>query len=70
MFDFFNQIVGFFEMIGTMIVNFVNSLIMILGTVVQIPTIVAEMAFFLPAIIFTGVSITIAFAVIKFIVGR
>lgn len=70
MFEFFDQVVGFFEVIWTMIQNFINSLIMILGTVVAIPGVIAELAFFLPAVIFTGVTVTISFAVVKFLIGR
>ena len=70
MFDFFDKIVGFFEMIWNLIVNLVNSLLMILGTIVQIPLIVNNWALFLPSVIYAGVLITISFAVVKFVVGR
>lgn len=70
MFEFFDKIIGFFDMVWEMVINFVNSLIMILGTVLQIPVVVATLAVALPSIIFTGLTVTISFAIIKFILGR
>ncbi len=70
MFDFFDKIIGFFEMIWTLVVNLVNSLLMLLGTIVNIPVVIGVLAMYLPAVIFTGVMVTISFAVIKLIVGR
>lgn len=70
MFEFFDQIIGFLETIWTLVSNFVNSLVMILETVIMVPSVVAEMAFFLPAVIFTGVTVTISFGIIKFLLGR
>lgn len=70
MFDFFDKIIGFFEMIWTLVVNLVNSLLMLLGTIVNIPVVIGVLSMYLPAVIFTGVMVTISFAVIKLIVGR
>lgn len=70
MFEFFDKIIGFFEMIWTLVVNLVNSLLMLLGTIVNIPVVIGALSVYLPAVIFSGVMVTVSFGVIKLIVGR
>lgn len=69
MFEFFDKCWGFIEMIITLIINSVNSLIMLIGVVLNIPLTIAHLSV-LPAVIFTGVTITISFSIVKFIVNR
>lgn len=69
MFEFFDKVIGFFEMIGTLITNFVTSLGQILEVVLNIPAVVGSLAV-MPSIIFTAMTITISFATIKFILAR
>lgn len=69
MFEFFDKIIGFFEMIFTVITNFFSSLGQILEVIFTIPNVVGSLAV-MPSLIFTGMTIVISFATIKFILAR
>lgn len=69
MFAFFDKIIGFFETIFTIITNFMTSLGQILQVIFNIPTVVSSLAI-MPSLIFTGMTIVISFATIKFILAR
>lgn len=69
MFEFFDKIIGFFETIFTIITNFMTSLGQILQVIFNIPTVVSSLAI-MPSLIFTGMTIVISFATIKFILAR
>lgn len=70
MFDFFDKIVGFLETLWDFFINLVNSLIVALTATVTAATLPVTLMPFLPAIIGSAVMIVIAFAVVKFIIGR
>ena len=70
MFDFFNQVLGFFEAIWEFFLQLLDTLlvsIQLLGQAIVFPI---ELVGFLPALFGTGLLITIAICVIKFILGR
>ena len=69
MFEFFDKIIGFFETIFTIITNFMTSLGQILQVIFNIPTVVSSLSI-MPSLIFTGMTIVISFATIKFILAR
>lgn len=70
MFDFFDKIIGFLETLWDFFINLVNSLIIALSATVTAATLPVTLMPFLPAIIGSSVMIVIAFAVVKFIIGR
>lgn len=70
MFDFFDKFIGFLEIIWDFFINLVNSLIIALSATVTAATLPVTLMPFLPAIIGSSVMIVIAFAVVKFIIGR
>lgn len=70
MFDFFNQIIGYVETAFDFLLNLIESLIMAVVYVTTSSGVVLSMAQFMPAIIGTCVVITVAIAVIKFLIGR
>ncbi|MBQ2858608.1 MAG: hypothetical protein IJA45_01805 [Oscillospiraceae bacterium] len=70
MFDFFNQIIGYVQTAFEFLLNLIESLIMAVVYVTTSSGVVLSMAQFMPAIIGTCVVITVAIAVIKFLIGR
>ena len=70
MFAFFDQIFGFLETVWEFFISLVNSLIVALTATVTAATLPVTLMPFLPAIIGSSVMIVIAFAVVKFIIGR
>lgn len=69
MFEFFDKVIGFFELLVDVIVNFVTSLGQILEVVLNIPAVLGSLIV-MPSIIFTGMMIVVSFATIKFILAR
>lgn len=69
MFEFFDKIWGFIETIFTIVTNFMTSLGQILQVIFTIPSVVSSLAI-MPSLIFTGMTIVISFATIKFILAR
>lgn len=70
MFDFFDKIMGFLETLWDFIVNFVQSLITAMKTlllVIDLPVILSN---YLPQFIMVSVTIVVSFSIIKFIIGR
>lgn len=70
MFDFFNQIIGYVQTAFEFLLNLIESLIMAVVYVTTSSGVVLSMAQFMPAIIGTCVVITVAIAVVKFLIGR
>ena len=70
MFDFFNQIIGYVQTAFEFVLNLIESLIMAIVFVTSSSSVVISMSYFMPAIIGTCVVITVAIAVIKFLIGR
>ena len=70
MFEFFDKVIGFFEMAVNFVVNLVNSLMMAISAVFTAATLPATLVPFLPSIILTGVLVVVSMAVVKFIIAR
>lgn len=70
MFDFFDKIIGFIEQVWDFFVNLINSLIIALSAVVTASTLPQLLMPFLPAVVASSFMIVVAFAVVKFIIGR
>ena len=70
MFDFFNQIIGYIQTAFDFLLNLIESLIMAVVFVSNSSAVVLSMSAFMPAIIGTCVVITVAIAVVKFLIGR
>ena len=70
MFDFFDQIVGFFEVIWEVVVNTINSLVQLLNIVSTFLTVQTTLLPLLPSFLMTSVLIVIAIGTAKLIVGR
>lgn len=70
MFDFFNQIIGYIETAFNFLLNLIESTIMAAFFVSTSSGVVLSMSYYMPAIIGTCVVITVAIAVIKFLIGR
>lgn len=70
MFDFFGQVIGYIETVFNYFLNFIESLIMAIAFVGHSGTIVVSMSALMPAILGTCVVITVALAVVKFLIGR
>lgn len=70
MVDFINQIIGYVETAFDFLLNLIESLIMAVVFVSSSSGVVLSMASFMPAIIGTCVVITVAIAVVKFLIGR
>lgn len=70
MFEFFNTIVGFFELGWSIIVHFFQSLYYLLQMLFTTRSFIGTVFTFFPAIIMTGVTVVFAIALIKVLVGR
>lgn len=70
MFEFFDQIVGFIETIWTVVINLINSLITAFSTLLVVISFPVTVMPFLPAILFTSLSVCIGIGVLKFVLGR
>lgn len=70
MFEFFDQVINFFDTIFTLIENLVNSLFMLVKTLGTVITLPGTLLPFLPVVIATAVSVTIALGIVKMVVGR
>lgn len=70
MFDFGGKLLGYVQVAVEYLLNLVESLIMAVVYVTTSSGVVLSMARFMPAIIGTCVVITVAIAVVKFLIGR
>lgn len=70
MFAFFDQIVGWLDMLGTMITSFFTSLGTLLSVIVNAFNFTSLVTIYFPGVLSAGIGITLAFAVVKFLVGR
>lgn len=70
MFEFFDRVVGFFEMIIDLVVNVFNSLTTFFQVLLQTTSVQYQLGLYLPPILVTSYIIVTAVFVIKLIVGR
>lgn len=70
MFNFFDFIVDFINIIWTFIQNSINSLFNLLSVLTSGPVIITAMTPYMPTIITTCLGLVISCAIFKFILGR
>lgn len=70
MLSFFDQIIGFFVTIWTLISNFVQMLVTFIDVVAQSILVPHNLMVYLPPIIGTAVLIVVAVSIVKLILGR
>lgn len=70
MWEFFDRIVGFFEMIVDLVVNLFNSLMTFFQMLLQMSFVQGSLALYFPPIIVTSFIVVTAVFAIKLIVGR
>lgn len=70
MFEFFAEIIGYAGAAFQFLLNFINSIITAFVFVTNSLTFTVSLVGFVPAIIGSGIVITIGVCVMKFVVGR
>ncbi len=70
MLEFFDQILGFFELAWEFLLNVIKSLGSAILFVSQISPLPLSLIGFMPTVLGTCITIVVGMAVIKFIVGR
>lgn len=70
MFEFFDQIVGFFEYLWSMVINLITMMFTTIQLLVEAQTMFPSIYAYFPTIFTTGFTIVAALAFIKFILAR
>ena len=70
MFDFFEQILGFFELAWQFFLNLFDMLVVLLRTLTAAVELPIQLSLVLPSVLGASVIIFLAVFVVKFIVGR
>lgn len=70
MFDFFSQILGFFDLFWDFIVNLFTMLITLVTTLIGAIQLPVELSISVPSVLGSSIMITLAVYVAKFFVGR
>lgn len=70
MFNFFGQIIGYIETLWSLVVGFVQSLLMTLKFLLTGTDAVLYLVGFLPSVIGASIVVFLAVTIVKFILGR
>ncbi|MBE6767500.1 MAG: hypothetical protein E7549_01140 [Ruminococcaceae bacterium] len=70
MFEFFSQVIGFFQTIFAMIVNICTSLLTLFYTLQIGSSFIGAVLSFFPAVIAASMTAVVAISVVKLIIGR
>lgn len=70
MFDFFDRLFGYIEIVFDFFLNIIKTLITALGVLSQSATIVVHLTGYMPTMIATGVVVFSAIMICKFLIGR
>ncbi len=70
MFEFFSQVIGFFQTIFAMIVNICTSLLTLFYTLQIGSSFTGAVLSFFPAVIAASMTAVVAISVVKLIIGR